>query len=390
MIKLIQETGNNIYVIRLRDANEIAKVFLTLLYVPNERLKLKIVMVIVDYLTMKEKDPDYKQKIFVAYKKRVPVGMVVCQIDPHYLSYGRKCASFGWLVAPSIDVSKLLMDECERFVRQHKIRKLRGPINYPKSVGGIGLQVKGFECKMMYGVAFGNPNSNLIRDLEMMGYQKESEYTCMEVTEKYWESGKTIDDGIKLGFRDLKGLEDLNDEIFELARNSFQMSFPDNFGKEERFHEMNESFREVPSSHYQLPDGFEIDRNRYHEALVEAWDSCDLENIVSFVLLAFDRISDKLVGIIICIPDLFQSWLGEPITRVNVDTAMVDKRYAGKGIFSALNNIGQLTMGFHGITYFEGTGIWYNNKDAVNSIFPHCKHIRKHFILQKRIKSANS
>ena len=66
---------------------------------------------------------------------------------------------------------------------------------------------------------------------------------------------------------------------------------------------------------------------------------------------------------------------------------MVRKDYAGRGIFSALNNIGQLTCNLNGIKYYEGTTIWTNNIDAVNSIFPHCKHIRKYYVLQKRIRN---
>ncbi len=83
--------------------------------------------------------------------------------------------------------------------------------------------------------------------------------------------------------------------------------------------------------------------------------------------------------------DIFQAWAGKPITRVNVDTAMVKKGYYGKGIFSALNNLGQLTCRIFGIDYFEGTAIWSNNSRAIDTIFPHCKPIRKHYVVQKRV-----
>ena len=45
-----------------------------------------------------------------------------------------------------------------------------------------------------------------------------------------------------------------------------------------------------------------------------------------------------------------------------------------------------------GITYYEGTAIWtknskgVNNEEAMNTIFPHCKPIRKHIVFEKRIK----
>jgi hypothetical protein len=101
--------------------------------------------------------------------------------------------------------------------------------------------------------------------------------------------------------------------------------------------------------------------------------------------MAFDKFTGELVGIILCLPDLYQTWRGEPITRVNVDTAMVKKGYYGRGIFSALNNIGQLTCIMRGLTYFEGTSIWSNNTRAIDTIFPHCRPIRKHLVMQKRL-----
>ena len=64
---------------------------------------------------------------------------------------------------------------------------------------------------------------------------------------------------------------------------------------------------------------------------------------------------------------------------------MVKKCYYGKVIFSALNNIGQLTARLFGIEYYEGTAIWSNNDRAINTIFPHCAPIRKHYITQKRV-----
>ena len=101
--------------------------------------------------------------------------------------------------------------------------------------------------------------------------------------------------------------------------------------------------------------------------------------------MAFNKTTGELVGILLGLPDLYEAWTGKPITRCNVDTAMVKKGYFGKGIFSALNNIGQLTCNLFGVDYFEGTGIWSNNSRAIDTIFPHCEPIRKHYVLQKRM-----
>ena len=101
--------------------------------------------------------------------------------------------------------------------------------------------------------------------------------------------------------------------------------------------------------------------------------------------MAFSKSTGELVGALLGLPDLYESYLGLPITRANVDTAMVKKGYFGMGVFSALNNLGQLTCSFYGVDYFEGTGIWSNNSRAVDTIFPHCEAIRKHYIAQKRV-----
>ncbi|MFX1395317.1 MAG: hypothetical protein ACFFAH_17395, partial [Promethearchaeota archaeon] len=89
---------------------------------------------------------------------------------------------------------------------------------------------------------------------------------------------------------------------------------------------------------------------------------------------------------ILSIPDLYELWLDQPITRDNVDTAMIKTEYKGRGIFSALNNIGQLSCNLNGVKYYEGTGIWLINQDAINAVMPHCKTNKKFVVVQKRLK----
>ena len=210
----------------------------------------------------------------------------------------------------------------------------------------------------------------------------------MKVTKDFWDSGKKIDHGIKLGHVSLKELEEYQEEILDLGKNSFQMDFPDASGAEYRFKEMLDTYAQVPKSFYKLPDDFNPRSYCNISEILEAWASYDLEEVVTWAHMAFDKETNKLVGIILTLPDLYELWLGEPITRTNVDTAMVRKDCAGRGVISAMNNLGQKTQNINGITYFEGTTIWTNNIDAINSIFPHCEHIRKHYVMEKRIKSS--
>ena len=175
------------HIIRVKesnDARDIEEVLEKILHVPDNRLKPAIIQKLIDYLTMKFIDNTYKIKVFITYAGVEPNGFVICQIDTHYRSYGRKSGTFGWLHAKNFAACKMLIKECESFVRENKIRKLRGPINFPKGLGGIGVQFKGFEHRMMYGVAFGDPNSEVLDHLNKLGYKSDSEYTCMRVTKE--------------------------------------------------------------------------------------------------------------------------------------------------------------------------------------------------------------
>ncbi len=159
---------------------------------------------------------------------------------------------------------------------------------------------------------------------------------------------------------------------------------PDSSGIQ-RIYEIYDTFSQVPESYHKMLPNFNPQEFTDIPEFIEAWETCDLKKAIPSVPMAFDRNTGDLVGIIIALPDLFQVWAGERITRVNVDTAMVKKGYYGKGIFSALNNVGQLFCNFRGMDYFEGTTIWSNNSRAIDTIFPHCRLIRKHFVLQKRL-----
>jgi len=122
----------------------------------------------------------------------------------------------------------------------------------------------------------------------------------------------------------------------------------------------------------------------------ETRESCDLKKIVPMAVFGFDRNTNELVGVIMCQPNLFQLWNGEPLTHLNVDTAMIKKEYAGRGIFSALHNIGVfLASSAYGFDYYEGTTIWANNDRAIKTIFPHGTPVRTHYVVQKRLLKKN-
>ena len=366
------------------DLGEIKEVLDSRLFVPNIEIKSKILNELLLYLESKFSDPAYKIKFFVAYGDSEVYGFVISQIDPYYTSYSRKCGTFGWFHADTFEVCKKLIHLSESFIKENRVRKLRGNINFPKNLGGIGFQFKGFHEKMLYGVAYNNPSLKIFEYLDALGYQRESEYSCVHVTQKTWNKGRKIDRDIEFRYATIKEIYDYTDSIRKLAKNSFHEILPDASGSN-RVIEFFEAFKKIPKSFYKIKSDIKSNFNSNIPQFVEAWDTYNLEKIEPFAPMAFDRYSGELVGILLGLPDIFETWAGKPITRCNVDTAMVKQGYFGKGIFSTLNNIGQLTCNLFGVNYFEGTGIWSNNSRAIDMIFPHCKPIRKHYVFQRRI-----
>jgi hypothetical protein len=378
-------TPESIKIKQSEDIKEIQEALEINLFVPNAQLKSRIIKEIILYLNSKLNDEEHTLKVFIACSENTFHGIVFCWIHPQYRSYSRKCGTFGWLCAKNREVCKKLIKQCELFIKSNKIRRMRGNINHPKSLGGLGFLYEGFQEQMMYGVAFGDPSSKNIEYLKSLGYIMESEYTCMKVTQKTWNAGKKIDKSIRLGYLTLTELNEKKNDILNLAQKSFYSILPDAVGGDEKFDEIISIYSQVPDSHYKLSKG--INFNKYSNVVefIEAWETCDLEKVVTWAPMAFDRKTDELVGIILSLPDLYELWLGKPLTRNNVDTVMVKKEYTGKGIFSALNNIGQLTCNLNGIQYYEGTTIWSNNRDAIKAIFPHGIPIRRHHVAQKRL-----
>ena len=64
-----------------RNISEIQFILTELLYVPDERLKLVIVLELADYLAEKFLTPDYKIRFFYTSQNGNLTGFVICQID---------------------------------------------------------------------------------------------------------------------------------------------------------------------------------------------------------------------------------------------------------------------------------------------------------------------
>ena len=369
-----------------RNISEIQYVLTELLYVPDERLKLVVVLDLADYLLEKFSKPDYKISFFYSTQNGILTGFVICQIDDEYKSYGKSCPTFGWLHAKNFVSCKRLMNECENFVRQNNFRKLRGPVNYPKLIGGIGWQTEGFAAPMMSGVAYNDPGSNVLVYLKELGYKIDTKYSCVDAFVKIWAKGKELDEDIMIRFLPIDEIKALKGQILNLAQQSFYSILADASGGQSRFEEIMEIFSQAGKKVKILNPDFDPQTYADMPGFLETWNAADLENIVSTSIFAFDRRSGELVGVLMAQPNMFQLWADEPLTHMNVDTVIIKKEYVGKGIFSALHNIGKtLSSAVYGYNYFEGTTIWANNDRAIKSIFPHSSPLRTHYVVQKRI-----
>ncbi len=375
-------------VIEVKNPSQIESALLELLHVPDERLKPKIVSEIVSYFESKFSNPENKIKFFVASQNKRIAGFVSCQIDDEYRSYGMPCPTFGWLCAQDLETCNALMNACEKFARENKMRKIRGPINYPKYIGGIGFQTEGFEAPMMSGIAFGDPESKVLEYLEELGYKKESKYSCLDTFLKRWAKGRDLDEEIVVRFLPLEEIKDLIDQIMGLASQSLYAVLADAPGGRTRFNEFMSAYAQtiefLKVSSEEIPQEY-ADISGFQET----WESCDLKRIVPMAAFGFDRNTNELIGAIMCQPNLYQLWNGEPLTHMNVDTAMVKKEYTGRGVFSALHNVGKFLSSTFGFNYYEGTTIWANNDRAIKTIFPHGVPVRTHYVVQKRLLKKN-
>jgi len=358
-----------------------------LLLVPDERVKPVIIQEIMRYYQAKKNAPNYPLALYIAYKENSPVGMVIAQMDPEYRTYSRKATTFGWLLCEDFNTCKELMNCVEEFARNNKQKKIRGPINYPKIIGGIGIQTEGFEVPILNGVNFNASDSRVLNYLNSLGYESESKYSCVDVVSKKWNKGHSLDSDYYMRYFTVTELRNMKTEIMELATHSFYSILADAPGGESRFEEMMRSYELVSSTPFDKQVANRIIMEHAHvPEFLEAWKSCKLEKIVSWAPCAFKRDTGELVGIILSLPNLYQYWAGEVLTVANADTVMVHKDHSGKGIFSALHNIGRLTVEMFGIQTAEGTTIWANNSRAIQTIFPHSTPLRTHVVVQKRVK----
>lgn len=295
-IRLEKPIVKELTVASTRNISEIQFVLTELLYVPDERLKLVVVLELADYLTDKFSKPDYKIKFFYTTQNGILTGFVICQIDGEYKSYGMSCPTFGWLHSKNFLSCKKLMKKCENFVQKNNFRKLRGPVNYPKTIGGIGWQTEGFASPMMSGVAYNDPGSNVLVYLKELGYKIDTKYSCVDAFVKIWAKGKELDEDIMIRFLQLDEIKALKSQILNLAQQSFYSVLADAAGGQSRFDEMMEIFYQAGKKVHIVIHNFDPQTYADMPGFMETWETCDFTKVVSTCIFAFERRSKELVG----------------------------------------------------------------------------------------------
>jgi len=295
---------HSVEVVEVSKPLKIKRTLMELLYVPNKSLKPKIVSEIVAFYKRKSVSPKDEIVMFVAIRNGINGGFVFCQIDQDYRSYGMRCPTFGWLHAQNFEVCEALMGECEKFVRYHKKKKLRGPINYPKKVGGLGFQTEGFVAPMMSGVAFNDPGSNVLAYLEALGYKTDAKYSCVDAFVKKWEKGKELDDNIMTRFLSLDEIKALKEQILGLANQSFYSVLADATGGKDRFEEIMEMFHQASKKVKITNPDFDPQTFADMPGFLDTWNAADLKNIITTSIFAFDKTSGELVGVLMAQPNM--------------------------------------------------------------------------------------
>jgi hypothetical protein len=232
---------------------------------------------------------------------------------------------------------------------------LRGPISFPKNIGGVGCQIEGFDLQRMYGIP---TNRVKLADwIKLSGFKIDAPYACINGTPSHQWKSAHLPEGYEIGYWELDEWNRREEEFLSAAKTSFGSVLPDSTTGLARLREM-------------------VGTQSYHS----------LGRYLNAIAFAP---SGEIAGAIMCVPNLFQQWENQPVTQVNCDTAFTVAGHQGIGLLSALNNIIRVNaIKYLGINYVEGTSIWFANDNALK-IFPHGQVCRKHVVFHKRLKHVN-
>ena len=300
-----------------------------------------------------ESIPDRKGNLFALKENGDYIGRVMAFIDPNHQSYGEKVGSFGWIHGGRGRHIKHLLGAVEEYMRSQGIKLIRGPRNDPVIMGGQGVLVHGFYQPELIGV----PENGLWlgNALQKIGYDYNTEYLCIRWTTPYIRWTDKKDPEIAL----------VNLEFGEI---------------EERASEIATLYNECMLG---MPDVTELDKNTVIE-FARFFKSINAGDFLFFAIC-----EDKLVGIAILIPNIYDLWSGNAIQNVNWWVADVSRKYRSRFIFSKMKNAVMDLLDTKGIPTYEGTYIWDQNKQMLDMCLRTGKLVRKHLIFTKELNGGD-
>jgi len=283
------------------------------------------------------------------------VGCVYCELEPNHLTYGRNVPIFGWAQANSEEIMQFLFTHLEKYVKDHGYDELRGPINPPKLFGGWGAMTEGFDQPLLVDSAKNDPH--LATWIENAGYVKETEYVSLQVVEPLNVANPFPEkhiEFISLPIDELGKKYALTTQLKEFVLKNFVGNLPDSSIAEKKHEEIFQILGMVPNGEL-------------------------------YYLIAYDHDEQRIIGLIIEIPNIYETWMGRKIFTTNINTVIVGKNYRNYQLFHWVYSKIFTNLKKNGIKLHIGGTVWTKNRQAVTSFIKISKEVAKFVVFQKKL-----
>ncbi|MHA1674924.1 MAG: hypothetical protein ACTSYI_15010 [Promethearchaeota archaeon] len=283
-------------------------------------------------------------------------GCIYCELEPDHLTYGKNVPIFGWVQVNSEETLKFLYTHVEKYVKDHGHTELRGPINPPKLFGGWGAMVKGFDQPLLVDSARNDPN--LAAWIENAGFNKEAEYVSLQVDEPLDVPNPFPDKNIELisiPINELSKRRTITAQLNEFVLKNFVGNLPDSSLSQKKQDEIFQVLSMVPEG----------------------------EN---YYIIAYDHDEQKMMALIIEIPNIYEQWMGKPISTTNVNTVIVAKEYRNQQFSHwVYKKIVDKLREKNGIKIHIGGTVWSKNVPALTSFLKICDEVARFHVYQKSL-----
>ncbi|MHA1298587.1 MAG: hypothetical protein ACTSO9_03990 [Candidatus Helarchaeota archaeon] len=283
------------------------------------------------------------RKLFVLKENRALLGRIMTSTDPYHRNCGKKVGSFGWISVKKPKFLRILLDRVkEHYSSKKEIDIVRGPRNDPVIIGGQGVMIEGFNEPLLFGVSTNEPW--LMTEFQNCGWEIDTRYNCSRIYAPYprW-----------------RGIEDPEITVFSPSINVIK----------QRAEEIVNLYNETMSI---LPDVILLDKNTVID-FANFFKSIKSED---FLYLAM--YDDKVIGIFVLLPNMYELWSGNKIQNGSWYLAAISKEHRSKFVFSKIYNHVTKIMEKKGISTLEAIYGWERNKYSAPILFQKGDIVRRH------------